>query len=92
MLFAIKMENTLFQRKVNQWLTNHDGVKQALWTLKEAADNQDSVIVEVNLIKTIIVRENHFSIAITGKSLTENTENAIQNAVIALNEDLLEVL
>ena len=64
-------------------------VPDAIWTIKECED--DSVEIKVEVKKNLLIG-NHVSNDYTGKSTTQKTEEAICNAVQALNEELLSLL
>lgn len=65
-------------------------VPDAIWTIKECED--DSVEIKVEVKKNLLIG-NHVSNDIhRGISITQKTEEAICNAVQALNEELLSLL
>lgn len=66
-----------------------DFVPDAIWTIKECED--DSVEIKVEVKKNLVI-SNRVSKDYTGKSTTQKTEEAISNAVQALNEELLSLL
>lgn len=85
------MENQEFQNKIHLWLEDNDPVQGACWSLIESAE-LGSVNVNVSVKETVIVGNNEFSKIISGKCTTEDSESAIHNAVLSLNEGLLERL
>ena len=88
------MNNDEFKSKLKSWLKDHDSVRGAEWGL-EKDDAPNTMKVVVNYTKTIVGKQTNEIISmfkITGSSLTENTEEAISGAVLALNDGLLNII
>lgn len=86
------MEQSYFEKKVEEWLEGTDAVQNAVWTISESHEPK-SVVITVSIRETfqinatkVITRE------INGTSHTEDSEEAICTAVLALNEELLDLL
>jgi len=85
------MENLEFQNRIRLWLEGKDPVPAAFWSLNESTE-PGSVNVDVSVKETVIVGNIVFSTIINGKCTTEDSESAIHNAVLALNDELLKRL
>lgn len=88
------MDNSVIKTKVVSWLKPDEIVKGAKWSIEEDRTS-NSVKVKVSIIKTITDKKSNKDIKtfkIVGSSVTENTEEAISGAVVALNNDLLNIL
>ena len=77
------MKNVEFQNKVEQWLLEQGYAKIEKWLI-ETEENANSVRITVELkVCDILVK------AVCN---TSNDENAIQNAVLSLNEKIVQRL
>lgn len=86
------MEQSIFEEKVKVWLEGTDAVQNAVWAIKKTSE-PESVVITVSIRETfqnnatrVLTRE------IKGTSHTEDSEEAICKAVLALNEELLDLL
>ncbi|MBR3065244.1 MAG: hypothetical protein IKG90_06315 [Bacteroidales bacterium] len=86
------MDQSNFEKKVGEWLEGTDAVQNAVWTISESNEPK-SVVITVSIRETfqknatrVLTRD------IKGTSHTEDSEEAICKAVLALNEELLDLL
>lgn len=75
------MTNTEFQSKVQQWLFERGNVKIGNWSI-ELGQESARIIVEIKINGKMMVAD----------SITRDDDEAIQNAVLALNEELKKKL
>lgn len=68
-----------------------DFIQQAKWELLES-DEPNSVEVKVSIVKTTITDNNTIKILIMGTSRTQDSIESVENAIGALNQNLLPQL
>lgn len=86
------MENSTFKKNVKEWLEGTDAVNNAIWTI-EKSNEPKSEKITVSIRESFQISEASVLIReIKGASETEDSEEAIRGAVLALNEELLKLL
>lgn len=83
------MDNVAFQKKLLQWLKETDSLPNAIWTLTESQE-PETVVITV-YIKEFLFNEKQILLTreLTGSSITKKSDETIQTAVLALNEELI---
>ena len=79
------MEKVEFKKKVKEWLYEKGFSDLHLWNIEE---KQDSVVITVSTKVKINVCENTIEMDLSGRVETENKEETIRTAVLAMNEQL----
>lgn len=86
------MEHSTFKKNVKEWLEGTVAVNNAIWTI-EKTNEPKSVIISVSIRETFQISEaSVLTREIKGASETEDSEEAIRGAVLALNDKLLNLL
>lgn len=86
------MEHSTFEQKVKDWLEGTDAVKNAIWTI-EKSNEPESVVITVSIRESFHNNKaSVFTRDIKGISETEDSEETICKAVLAMNEELLDLL
>lgn len=83
------MEKVEFKKKVKEWLYEKGFSDLQLWNIEE---KKDSVVITVSTKVKINVCGNTIEMDLLGKAETENKEETIKTAVLAMNEQINQKL
>ena len=84
------MDRKLFEQEVSAWLKGKDTLKQIKWDIQDISSEVRPNTVVIRGILNIPIDGKEWEVP--WKSETENREEPVRNAVLCINESLLQWL
>lgn len=85
------MDSIVYRLKRQKWLSEVETIANTRWTITKATE-PDSVAITASVKKTIIDGDFTLSQTVCVRSITNDEENSIQTAVLAVNSKLVSII